>query len=71
MASQLKRTRTITDKVSVKGTLSEDGNTITYLDENKEEQEITVADCLEMFKGCPIDFTVSVKTEDELTDDEE
>lgn len=71
MASQLKRTRTITDKVSVKGTLSEDGNTITYLDENKEEQETTVADCLEMFKGCPIDFTVSVKTEDELTDDEE
>ena len=71
MASQLKKTRTITDKVSVKGTLSEDGNTITYLDENKEEQEITVADCLEMFKGCPIDFTVSVKTEDELTDDEE
>lgn len=71
MASQLKKTRTITDKVSVKGMLSEDGNTITYLDENKEEQEITVVDCLEMFKGCPIDFTVSVKTEDELTDDEE
>ena len=70
MASQLKKTRTITDKVSVKGTLSEDGVTITYLDENKEEQEISVTDCLEMFNGCLIDFTVSVKTEDDLTEEE-
>lgn len=69
--SQLTKTRTITDKVSVKGMLSEDGTTITYKDEDKVEQEITVADCLNIFKGKPIDFSVSVKSEDELTDDEE
>ena len=69
--SQLTKTRTITDKVSVKGVLSEDGTTITYKDEDKVEQEITVADCLNIFKGKPIDFSVSVKSEDELTDDEE
>ena len=68
--SQLTKTRTITDKVSVKGMLSEDGTTITYKDEDKVEQEITVADCLNIFKGKPIDFSVSVKSEDELTDDE-
>ena len=44
MASQLKKTRTITDKVSVKGQLSEDGSKITYLDEDKVEQEITIAE---------------------------
>ena len=37
--SQLSKTRTITDRVSVKGMLSEDGTTITYTDENKIEQE--------------------------------
>lgn len=68
--SQLTKTRTITDKVSVKGMLSEDGTTITYKDEDKVEQEITVADCLNIFKGKPIDFSVSVKSEDELTDEE-
>lgn len=64
--SQLSKTRTITDRVSVKGMLSEDGTTITYTDENKIEQEITVADCLNIFKGKPIDFSVSIKSEDDI-----
>ena len=65
MANQLKKTRTITDKVSVKGTLSEDGTTITYLND-KVEEEITVAECLNAFKGKDIDFSISQKSEDEL-----
>lgn len=64
--SQLSKTRTITDRVSVKGMLSEDGTTITYTDENKAEQNITVAECLNIFKGKPIDFSISIKSEDEL-----
>lgn len=71
MASQLKKTRTITDKVSVKGMLSEDGTTITYVDDNKEEREIAVAECLKVFVGNPIDFSVSKKLEDELPEDDE
>lgn len=70
MANHLKKTRTIIDKVSVKGKLSEDGSTITYLDEDKLEQEITVAECLKAFVGENIDFTVSLKTEGELPDEE-
>lgn len=70
VASNLKKTRTITDKVSVKGILSEDGTTITYTDENKIEQDVSVADCLNNFKGKPIDFSVSVKSEDGLPDEE-
>ena len=68
--SQWSKTRTITDKVSVKGILSEDGTTITYTDENKIEQEITVADCLNIFKGKPIDFSVSIKSEDDIPSEE-
>ena len=68
--SQLSKTRTITDRVSVKGMLSEDGTTITYTDENKIEQEITVADCLNIFKGKPIDFRVSIKSEDDIPNEE-
>lgn len=68
--SQLTKTRVITDKVAVKGMLSEDATTITYTDENKIEQDITVAECLKVFAGKPIDFSVSIKSEDELPDDE-
>ena len=68
--SQLSKTRTITDRVSVKGMLSEDGTTITYTDENKIEQEITVTDCLNIFKGKPIDFSVSIKSEDDIPSEE-
>ena len=70
MANHLKKTRTIIDKVSVKGKLSEDGSKITYLDEDKVEQEITVAECLKAFVGEFVDFTVSLKTEGELPDEE-
>lgn len=68
--SQLTKTRVITDKVAVKGILSEDGTTITYTDENKVEQDISVADCLKLFVGKPIDFSVSIKSEDELPEED-
>lgn len=46
--------------MSVKGTLSDDGTFITYLDEDKEEQNITVADCLRDFRGKEIAFSTSL-----------
>lgn len=71
MKSQLTKTRVITDKVAVKGMLSEDGTVITYTDENKVEQDISVADCLKAFVGKQIDFSVSIKSEDELPEEDE
>lgn len=66
--SKLKFTRTTTDKLTVKaGTLSEDcTTTITYTDENDMEQEVKVADLLTSFKNQVIDFTVALKTDEEL-----
>lgn len=70
MANQLKKTRTITDKVSVKGILSDDGTVITYMND-KTEKEITIAECLKVFLGKPVDFSISVKSEDELPEEDE
>ena len=67
MASALKFTRTTTDKLTVKaGTLSEDCTTITYVDENKIEQDVKVADLLAAFKNQVIDFSIALKTDEEL-----
>lgn len=70
MANQLKKIRTITDKVSVKGILSEDGTVITYMND-KVEEKITVIECLKAFLGEPIDFSISKKSEDELPDEDD
>ena len=70
MANQLKKTRTITDKVSVKGILSDDGTVITYTND-KNEEEITVSECLKAFLGKPVDFSITVKSEDELPEEDE
>lgn len=66
MANNLKRTRSTVDKIAVKGVLSEDGATITYTDENNEEQEVSVSDCLYGFRDKTISFAVQVKTDEEL-----
>lgn len=70
MANQLKKTRTITDKISVKGILSDDGTVITYTND-KNEEEITVSECLKAFLGKPVDFSITVKSEDELPEEDE
>lgn len=64
--SKLVFKRNIVDKLSVKGILSEDGTTITYVDENDMEQEVKVSDLLNAFKNQPIEFGVQLKTDEDL-----
>lgn len=64
--SKLNFKRSITDKLSVKGVLSEDGTAITYTDENDTEQEVKVSDLLNVFKNQPIEFAVQLKSDEEL-----
>lgn len=67
MASALKFTRTTTDKLTVKaGTLSEDCTTITYVDEDKVEQDVKVSDLLAAFKNQVIDFSIALKIDEDL-----
>ena len=70
-ASKLKKTRTITDKITVKGHLSADGTVIEYTDENDLVQRVEVAELLSVFKDNDIDFSVSLKTEEDLPEVDE
>ena len=66
-ASKLKFTRTTTDKLTIKaGTLSEDCTTITYEDELGGDQDAKVSDLLAAFKNQVIDFTIALKTDEDL-----
>ena len=64
--SKLSFKRNIVDKLSVKGILSEDGTFITYMDENDVEQDVKIADLLNVFKNQSIEFGVSLKSDEEL-----
>ena len=64
--SKLSFKRNITDKLSVKGILSEDGTFITYTDENDIEQDVKISDLLNAFKNQPIEFAVSLKSDEDL-----
>ena len=64
--SKLQFKRNITDQLSVKGVLSEDGTFVTYKDENDIEQEVKISDLLNAFKNQEINFSVSLKSEDDL-----
>lgn len=64
--SKLTFKRNITDKLSVKGILSEDGTYITYTDENDSEQDVKVSDLLKAFINQPIEFGVSLKSDEDL-----
>lgn len=65
--NKLKFIRITTDKLTVKGgVLSEDCTTITYTDENDIKQKVKVSDLLSSFKDEVIDFTVALKTDEDL-----
>ena len=64
--SKLSFKRNITDKLSVKGVLSEDGTFITYIDENDIEQEVKISDLFNAFKNQEIEFVVALKSDEDL-----
>ena len=64
--SKLQFKRNITDKLSIKGILSEDGTFITYTDKNDIEQDIKISDLLNAFKNQSIEFSVALKSDEDL-----
>mgnify|MGYP001622917515 CR=1 FL=1 len=63
--SKLSFKRNITDKLSVKGLLTDD-QYIVYEDENGMEQRVKVSDLLNAFVNTDIDFTVQQKSDEDL-----
>lgn len=66
LKSKLSFKRNITDKLTIKGVLSEDATFITYTDENDAEQDIRVTDLLKAFINQPIEFGISLKSDEDL-----
>ena len=64
--SKLNFTRNITNKLSVKGILSEDGTYITYTDENDNERDVKICDLLNTFKNQDVEFGVQLKGSEDL-----
>lgn len=64
--SKLTFKRNVTNKLLVKGILSEDRTFIAYMDENDIEQNVKVTDLLKAFINQPIEFCVSLKSDEDL-----
>lgn len=64
--SKLTYKRNVTDQLSVKGILSEDATEISYIDENDNEQTVKISDLLAVFADKDIDFSVSLKKNEDL-----
>ena len=62
--------RTLTDKVTIKGILSEDGKIVTVT-EKDGEKEVTVQDYIDKFTGNYIEITLQTKSENDLADEDE
>ena len=69
MAPNYKYNKVITEKFTIKGDLSTDGRTITYINGDKEEATISVVKCFEKFAGKPIDLALSLKIDEDLSEE--
>lgn len=64
--SNLTFKRNTTDKLTVKGIMSDDCKTITYTDEYDEKQTMEVSDLMHAFKGQEVTMSVALKTDEDL-----
>jgi len=69
MAQNYTYKKNTTEKFNIKGLLSDDCKVITYIDGDKEEQTITVDKCFSKFGGMPIEFTLAIKSTEDLEDE--
>lgn len=64
--SKFEKSRTLTEKIAITGTLSEDAKTIEYVGKNDEQCEVSIADCLMRFAGDEISFTITSTSKTDL-----
>lgn len=69
MAKNLTYKKTTTEKVTIKGVLSDDATTITYV-EDKEEKTATIQDYLNKFASMAVEFSIGCKSDEDLIDEE-
>ena len=67
--ANLTHKKTVTEKVVIKGILSDDGKTITVM-EKDVEKDVTIQYYVNKFVGEYIEVTLQTKSEDDLSDEE-
>ena len=66
MAKQLNYKKTTSETITVKGFLSDDATTITYLNEDKDEVVIPVQTLLDKFASFGVTISIKSQTDEEL-----
>lgn len=67
--ANLTHKKTVTEKVVIKGILSDNGKTITVM-EKDTEKDVIIQDYIDKFVGEYIEVTLQTKSEDDLSDEE-
>ena len=68
----IKFNKNITDKLTIKGLLSNDGKTIEYesgTGDDKHMAIITIEKCFSKFAGNPIELSIALKDIEDLTEE--
>ena len=71
MAKQLNYKKTTIETITVKGFLSDDATTITYLNEDKDEVTVPVQTLLDKFSSLGVSISIKSQTDEELEIEEE
>ena len=66
MAKQLSYKKTTSETITVKGVLSDDATTITYLNEDKDEVTIPIQTLLDKFASQGVSISIKSQTDEEL-----
>lgn len=65
MAKSLVYKKTVTEKVSIRGVLSDDAKSITFI-EDKNEKTVAIQDYLDKFASMAVEFSIGSKDEEDL-----
>ena len=57
------------ETITIKGTLSDSADVIVY-QEDKQDKVANIQDCLNMFAGEVVTFSIGVKSDEEIDEDE-
>ena len=71
MAKQLSYKRQVVEQITIKGIMNDEANTITYLNEDKEECTVSVQTLLDKFASQGVSLTIKTQTDEDLKLDEE
>ncbi len=63
-----KHLKTTTESVKINGMVSDDGNSIVFINKDKDEVELEFSEITKQFIGMDVSFSISTKEECEVED---